>query len=68
MRQIKACEEFEPGDDPYGEHDFGTVELEGTKVYWKIDYYSPDLKHHSLDASDPDKTVRLMTIMLTHEY
>lgn len=28
------------GDDPYGEHDFGKVVVDGEAFIWKIDYYA----------------------------
>ena len=29
---------FNADNDPYDEHDFGCLEYEGKKVFWKIDY------------------------------
>jgi hypothetical protein len=29
---------FDPGNDPYGEYDFGSVEIDGQRVFFKIDY------------------------------
>lgn len=59
---------FSPENDPYGEHDFGAVDVEGEKVFWKIDYYDLIMSAHSPDASDPQVTNRVLTIMLAHEY
>lgn len=65
---VRDFDGFDEGDDPYGEHDFGTVEHGGHKVFWKIDYYAPDLKHGSENPTDPAQTVRVLTIMLAEEY
>lgn len=65
---VKTCNTFFEDNDPYGEHDFGSVMHKGNKVYWKIDYYSSDMEGGSEDPSDPEETLRVMTIMLAHEY
>lgn len=68
LRRLRSFDRFEEGDDPYGEHDFGALDYEGQKYFWKIDYYDQSLECHSEDASDPSKTVRVLTLMLAHEY
>lgn len=65
---VKAFDTFTPDNDPYGEHDFGDFEVEDQKLYWKIDYYANDMMHGSNDASDPEITKRVLTIMLRDEY
>lgn len=68
LERVRTFNDFSEGNDPYGEHDFGSVEYEGNKAYWKIDYYDSSLTVGSEDPADPEKTTRVMTIMLTHEY
>ncbi len=55
---------FTEDNDPYGEHDFGGVELEEQTVYWKIDYYDQSLEGLSPAPANPELTVRVLTIML----
>lgn len=57
-----------PGDDPYGEHDFGAVDIGAEKYFWKIDYYDNRLQYGSPDPSNPEVTTRVMTIMHASEY
>lgn len=65
---IQTFNAFSVDNDPNGEHDFGAVEHEGERVFWKIDYYDQDYYYHSEDASDPTKTNRVLTIMLAREW
>lgn len=59
---------FTADNDPYGEHDFGAFDLEGERLYFKIDYYDLAMEGHSPDPADPAQTVRVLTIMLANEY
>ena len=66
--KVEMFNSFTPDSDPYGEHDFGALEHEGKRIFWKIDYYAPDLKHGSENPAAPKQTVRILTIMLASEY
>ena len=55
-------------NDPHGEHDFGSFALAGRKFFWKIDAYDADMQFGSEDPTDPEKTTRVLTIMLAEEY
>jgi len=66
--RVETFNDFHPGNDPYGERDFGSFTHEDVAVMWKIDYYDRDLQYHSPDASDPGLTIRVLTIMLREEY
>ena len=59
---------FDEDNDPHQEHDFGSFEIEGSRIFWKIDYYDPTLQFGSEDPVDPAKTTRVLTIMLAQEY
>lgn len=66
--KVENFSDFSEGDDPYGERDFGAFEHNGQKIFWKIDYYAPDLFHGSENPADPAQTVRVLTILLASEY
>lgn len=66
--KVETFDAFEPGNDPYGERDFGAFEHNGERVFWKIDYYDRTVRYGSEDPSDPAQTTRVLTIMLATEY
>jgi hypothetical protein len=66
--KVETFNAFTPDNDPYGERDFGAIDHEGIRVFWKIDYYAPDLCQGSENPADPSQTVRVLTIMLAEEY
>jgi hypothetical protein len=68
LRQLQNYQAFDPANDPYGEHDFISFTVEGHGIFAKIDYYDRDIRFGADDPSDPEHTVRIMTIMLDHEY
>ena len=39
LAKVIAFDEFNADNDPHREHDFGSFELEGEKLFWKVDYY-----------------------------
>ncbi len=65
VRSFNTCTQ---DNDPYGEHDFGAIEVSGRRVFFKIDAYDEALRYGSEDPALPEKTVRVLTIMLAEEY
>src|SRR3954447_263694 len=65
---VSRFDAFTPDNDPYGEHDFGCVRVQGHAVLFKIDYYDLDRCGPSPDPADPNVTCRVMTLMLADEY
>ena len=39
IRKVVYFDDFNEGNDPYGEHDFGSFELCNRRFFWKIDYF-----------------------------
>lgn len=68
IQLVRDFDSFTPGNDPYGEHDFGKVKLNGEDYCFKIDYYDPTLTHHSKDPASPTATRRVMMLMRIDEY
>lgn len=69
LARVQGFDTFTPDNDPYGEHDFGAIDLPDVeKVFWKIDCYGPTFDHASEDPSNRWITRRVLTIMLASEY
>jgi hypothetical protein len=68
LERVRAFADFNPENDPLGEHDFGSFEVEGETYFFKIDYNARDMQSGSDDPADPTKTVRVLTIMRADEY
>ncbi len=68
LSAIAAFDGFSPEDDPYGEHDFGALTIEDTRIFFKIHYRDRALTGHSPDPADPTVTARVLTVMLAEEY
>lgn len=65
VRAIAAFDQFNGDNDPHSEHDFGTLDFGGHRVFWKIDLYEEP------NVNGPTKgpvVIRVMTIMLAEEY
>ncbi|MFC4594567.1 DUF3768 domain-containing protein [Sphingobium tyrosinilyticum] len=81
---IMAFNQFDEGNDPHGEHDFGAIyrlpsgewvprRPEDKKpiaetIFWKIDCYDNALEFGSEAPWDAERTTRVLTIMLASEY
>ena len=67
-RQVMSFNTFSADNDPYHEHDFGSLKDSGQTFFWQIDYYDKALKYGSPDPADPAVTTRVLTLMLAEEY
>lgn len=66
---VQSYDAFTADNDPHQEHDFGSFEIDGRKLFWKIDYYDAgDSDLGAEDPSDAASTERALTLMLAEEY
>ncbi|MGW9332498.1 DUF3768 domain-containing protein [Bosea sp. NPDC055594] len=66
--KVRGFGAFDERNDPFGEHDFGAFDLDGEKVFFKIDYYNREMTAGSENPADQTVTTRVLTIMLAEDY
>lgn len=66
--RVELFDDFTPANDPWQEHDYGSFDFEGTRVYFKIDYFAKGSNYLSPDPSSSALTRRELTIALSSEY
>jgi Protein of unknown function (DUF3768) len=65
VKTIAVFDDFCHANDPYEEHDFGSFDVDGHEVLFKIDLYEePEVK----DSNGEPVVNRVLTIMLAEEY
>ena len=57
LMRVKNFNDFNESNDPYGEHDFGSFEYKGRRIFWKID-----------DLQGEEGFGLVLTVMLAEEY
>ncbi len=61
---IGRLDHFPADNDPDGFHDFGSVEVHGTTVWFKIDFYDAADRNYGSEApDDPARTYRVLTVL-----
>jgi hypothetical protein len=69
VEQVKNFAAFDTEkNDPHGEHDFGSFEIDGQSYMWKIDYYDLAMENLSENPADPKVTNRVLTIFYAEDY
>lgn len=68
LSEVRRFNNFTKANDPYQEHDFGSFDYNGEKIFWKIDYYDKSYQYLSENPANPDITNRVLTVMLADEY
>lgn len=66
IRAVREYTDFNEDNDPYKEHDFGSLKWEGEKIFWKIDYYDSRLEGWADPLSD--EVERVLTVYLAEEH
>lgn len=66
--KVPQFNDFTSDNDPHGEHDFLSFDLCNRTFFWKCDYYNIEMDSGSEDPADPEKTMRVGTLMLADDY
>ena len=65
---VRAFNDFTPDNDPHGEHDMAFLEVDGERIFFKVDYYDSEMQYHSPDPADAGVTRPVLTIGLASDY
>ncbi len=71
IRKVATFDDFDKvRNDPYGEHDFGSIDLAGQKFFWQIACYQKgsDFMDGAETPENAATTDRVLTIMQAEEY
>ena len=68
ISMVQNFNDFTHSNDVYGEHDFLSIDYKGNKIFAKIDYYDLNYEFMSENPANPDRTNRVLTILLSCEY
>ena len=65
---VAAFDAFTPDNDPHGWRDFAAFEVDGVRLFWKIDLMDAAYEFGADHPEDPAQTRRLLTILLPSEW
>lgn len=68
LEAVAQFDDFKEDNNPHGERDFGAFEVDGTRMFFKFDYYDLNYQFGSVDPSNARMTRRVLTVMLPMEY
>jgi hypothetical protein len=68
LAMVGSFNDFNGDNDPWGEHDFGIIEFQSKRYFWKFDYYADDSYEYGAEDPSSTSTRRVLTIMHSSEY
>jgi len=66
-KAVREFDAFTADDEPWDEHDFGQVIVDGQSYFWKIYAHDPGMASGSTDTTDEAATRRIIRIMTENE-
>ena len=68
MVAVQTFDTFTEDNDPHGTHEMGFMEVQGEKVWWRIDLYNRDYTEGSSDPTSLAETRRVLTVLFPSDY
>jgi hypothetical protein len=68
LTKVREFADFDAGNDPHSEHDFGPFDHGDETYFWKIDCHDLQCEYFSENPADPSITTRVLTVMRADEY
>lgn len=68
LKRIALFSEFNVDYDPHGWHEFGEVEVNGRRIWFKVDLYDIAYNMGSETPHDVEKTRRVLTVLFPEYY
>lgn len=68
LERLAQFNDFTMDNDPHGWHEFGEIHVNDERIWFKIDLYDEDYDMGSEVPHDPEKTRRVLTLLLPSEY
>lgn len=68
VQAMKDFSAFDDANDPHGEHDLCAFDIDGVKLFAKVDYYNRTMTAGSEDPSNDAITLRVLTLMRAEDY
>jgi hypothetical protein len=62
LAKVIAFDDFTADNDPHKEHDFGSFELDGEKLFWKIDLYERGLVKPPWPGTSQERSFRFTPV------
>src|SRR2546425_5204322 len=66
VEAVRQFDDFTEENDPWGERDFGAIDWQGERTFWKLDYFDQNLQYWH-DPLSPECR-RGISILLASEY
>lgn len=68
FRAAAEYDSFDEDNDPYGTREMGFMDVQGKKVWWKIDLYNRSYDAGSENPTALAETRRVLTMLFPSEY